>query len=174
MDISTPEMVLLARELAMKWLTPVDRGRAEKTVEVLREMPGIRPNLSTEHFLEAVAWSADLLAKGTADGKKITPEMLEEAGLLKHVVHAIATLTKEKWMTEWWYARELLGAHDLVKLVACAKRIVKMEDAKALPESHWRTLATETERWFTPLTEDLPPPYGRWLKEKLEALTATR
>lgn len=177
------ETVDRAKALAVRWLRGVRDGsdrpswkHPEDIVELLRQLPGVRPDLETQTYLEAVAWGHDLLEDGVReDGGKVTYNDLVDAGLPYEVVVAIHLLSKEPWMTEAWYARQVTGAPDLVRIIKCCDRIANLtEGAPVFDARRWSNYVRETESWILPMAEGLANPYGPWLAKTLRERIALR
>lgn len=170
----TPNTAAIAKDLAEFWLTSMQLVHAAATVAVIREVPGVRPNLGTEYFLEATAWLHQVLTVGATEwGAPVLPEYLRAGGLPPHVVVALRVLHRERWMTDHWYSRVLDGAPDLIKIVACASRIATLRaERPSATKYEWRALTYDTKHWLGPITFDMPPPWGTWLRAQLEELSA--
>lgn len=171
----TVEVVAVAEELANLWLSPTDLAHAAATVAVIREMPGIR-DTDTQQFLEGIGWLHAVLADGESEwGEKVSPEWLAKGGMPPQVILAVRMLTRERWRTPHGYARTLDGAPDLIKIVACASRIAKLREVRESATTYeWAGLVYDTTHWLAPITFDMPPPWGAWLRTRLEELSASR
>lgn len=136
-------------------------------------MPGIRATLTTQATLEAVAWGHDLIEDGIDDtGADVTDDRLRAEGVPDEVVVCIKFLTKEPWMTEAFYARQVMNAPDVVRIVKCVDRIANLTEAQtSFKPDRLRRYVDETTRWILPMARDLGEPHGPWLVAKLEALT---
>lgn len=143
-ETTTPEVVARAEQLGS--------SRAKdnfKIVLVLRAMPGVRPSLGTQSFMEALAWVTGV------DPNQLTGHLPE------HVLLGARLLRREKWMTLDGYYRTLDGAPELI-------RIVKACEGIALPNP--RDLRRrEAKEYTAALTHGMGEPWGSWLRKCLLA-----
>lgn len=181
----SPEIVALVESLAKRWMLGTRDGsdrpswkHPEDLVALLRQMPGIRATLTTQFTLEAVAWGHDLLEDGvTEDGSKVTEETLSKAGVPDEVIVCIRLLSKEPWMEPWmikpWYARQVMGAPDVVRIVKCVDRIANLTEARGtFKPQRWARYVAETNEWILPMAKELEGPHGAWLVSQLEVLVS--
>jgi (p)ppGpp synthase/HD superfamily hydrolase len=171
--------VNLVASLAKRWMPGTRHGsdrpswmHPQDVVEVVRQVPGIRDTLSTQPTLEAVAWGHDLLEDGvTESGAKVTEDVLRAEGVPDEVVVCIKLLSKEPWMTTPWYARQVMGAPDVVRIVKCADRIANLTEARGTFDDHrWAKYVAETREWILPMAHELGGLHGRWLATRLTEL----
>ena len=148
------------------WMHPSD------VVDVVRQVPGIRETLTTQPTLEAVAWGHDLLEDGiTEAGAKVTEDVLRAEGVPDEVIVCMKLLSKEPWMTTPWYARQVMGAPDVVRIVKCADRIANLTEARTSFDPYrWTKYVAETLDWILPMAHDLGGVHGRWLAARLDEL----
>lgn len=113
----TPEIVERARTLCLGYKGRHDlKSRPEEVVEILRSMPGIRPALTAQNFMEALAWLLDL------------PEMPETKmraeGIPEHLIAGVKMLTPHpKRESIWSYYLRVDEMPEILKTVKVAERI---------------------------------------------------
>lgn len=172
---TTPEIVVMAKKIAMTNMTGTRKGNPrpawahpEDVVGLVQSLPGLRPDMETQCFLEAVAWLHDIL-----EDTKITEVELKAAGIPDHVIMGVKALTKEEWMTREWYFRGLDGMPELVRIVKVCDRIANLTEGKGvLGASWWKRYTHETAHFIVPLTDDMGEPWRSWLLNKLAEVTA--
>ncbi len=177
------ETIEKAKGLAIRWIPGFRNGsdrpawkHPEDVANLVRSVPGVRPDLETQGYLEALAWTHDLLEDGVKeDGARVTEEDLLAEGLPPEVVVGVRLLSKEPWMTEAWYARQVTGAPVLVQIVKCCDRIANLtEGAPVFKDKRWSNYVRETEAWILPMALAMSPPYGAWLANELKKRIAAR
>jgi hypothetical protein len=187
---TTAEVVARAERLVMSALgrargeagrepRPTRRGGgAASVVEVLRQLPGIRPDLGTQHCLEAIAWLSCALAE-TA----LTEDDFRREGIPDHVVVGARALCRAPWMTTMFYYREIDRSFELVKIVKVCERIAMLragrpQDGRFAPgkgygsRQWWMTNTHEAKHFDAALAIDMGEPWRSWLLAELaEAAT---
>jgi len=146
------EIVLKAVESS---LAPQVRARNRATVEVLRELPGIRPTEYTESRMENAA-----LLSGVLDyPSEVTASELVEMGVPENSVADCVFMAKERFMSEARHHIKISAAGSFYTIVKVCEWVGRLRENPKL--------AGKAKNLACPLVWRMPSPYGPWLKEEL-------
>jgi (p)ppGpp synthase/HD superfamily hydrolase len=168
---TTAEVVAKAEAIAKRAMKGFRKGSKRPAwehpadvVALVKRVPGVRPNLGTQNYLEALAWLHDVL-----EDTEVTEEGLRNEGIPEHVILGVKALTREEWMTTNFYYRNLDRSFELVKIVKVCDRIANLTEGKPLlPRSWWMKYTGETKHFVAPLTFEMGEPWRAWLLEQLK------
>lgn len=125
-------------------MTELDDG-----IELIRAMPGIRPNEHSQEWMESVI---GLLHSGN------TSDYSED------VVMAVTLMRGEPWMTEFRKYLILDGSPDIVKILKGIELLVKLKRSAGNDK---RRCENEVKKWVLPLLSDLADPGATWIRKTL-------
>lgn len=134
-------------------------SRLQQTLQVLRDMPGLRENLEDQTFLEDLA--TGLRAFET---RQFEYENLQELGLPVPLRESLMLLLRPAWMSQWRYYLRLSDGFEQPRIVVVADMIARVRSATMTEKTH---LQDEARECVFPLTGDMPPPWGDYLRFEL-------
>jgi hypothetical protein len=164
---TTPEIAATCEALARSALASDHLGVAVEAMAVLRAMPGLRQGPGDQLFLESVAWLHMAVESGNLDRDQVGL-----AGVPEHIRLGVQLLHRAEWMTDHWYARQIVGAPELVRIVfVCVALAERAVAGRGGDERRKRALVTRAEHWVIPIAEDLAAPWGPWFSARLREPT---
>lgn len=117
---------------------------AARAVALVRKMPGIRSNLSSQYLLESLMWLS---------GRDRLPQ-----GVFSEEVEAAHTMVRfESWMTLNFYYRNLLSLPTLLQVGGACLRLAHLQQETP------KRARYEAENFLEPFVEDFTGPWGNWL-----------
>jgi len=173
-----------AEEICKNWMSALRKGtkrtgyeHCADVVEVVRQLPGIRANVSTQFFMESLAWIHSVLEHGKKpDGKEVTKQDLLDAGISAETAFAIDYwLTAKRYTTRFliWYAIE--DSVENVKMVSCADRLASLrEGISSYDDVRWTHLVGDTLKYYPSHLAGLGQPWGGWLEKEIHEICCAR
>ena len=141
-------------------------GLAERMVEILRALPGVR-SLTDQDCLEAAAWASIALRRGRCpDGRRVDLNDLEFLGLSPDVLQAIWVVGGPRRQVEEGQRKTILAISPTIGMLWTVFWIAMAEQARAGSRS-WKTIHSRAERETAHVLHDLPDLQRRWLRDRL-------
>lgn len=118
--------------------------KLQRALDLLQEMPGIRPLDTTQEWMEAVLKS---LHEGPSSGDP-------------SVQVAVNLIQGEPWMSKFRRYLNLNGAPEIVKLIAALNELATLQIESYNGKNH-------ANQWVLPLLEGMTDPGSQWVKKQL-------
>ena len=99
-------------ELADRHLDADAQAIADRAVSIQRAMPGIRPSLSDQEWMEAITVSHGIEYRCRLRGRRVTIADLRRAGVPDTVLACVISLHREPWQTKLGFYGQVDGALD--------------------------------------------------------------
>jgi len=145
----------IVRKFVETRLTPEILARNRATIEVLREVPGIRPTEYTQDRMENAALLSGILDHPT----ETNGNELLEVGVPEESVADCLVMAKERFMSEDRHHIKISGAGSFYAVIKVCEWVGRLRENPKLAE--------KAKNLACPLVWRMPPPYGPWLKEEL-------